>query len=202
MTKVTKAYISGPMTGLPDFNFPAFNEAAIVLQKEGYSVFNPAENDGGDTSHPWEYYMRKDIQAVCDADIVFVLPGWRASKGASLEVMVAERLNVPIRDFMTREEIKETILETAQRLVGGDRRASYGHPLDDYINVAALWSAYLQGKLKHNITYQEAIAMMVLLKLNREHNHPKEDNRIDAAGYIHCLDLALAEDEYRKGMTQ
>lgn len=40
MTK--KIYIAGPMTGLPEFNRPNFHLMATRLEKEGYSVLNPA----------------------------------------------------------------------------------------------------------------------------------------------------------------
>ena len=193
-----KAYLSGPMTGHKDWNFPLFNKAAEVLREEGYEVFNPAETDNGDTSKPWEYYMAKDIKAVCDSEIIFVLPGWRGSQGASLEVMVGERLGLKVIDFESRKEIEETVLETAQRLVSGDRRSSYGHPLDDYQTLSALWSAFLRNKLTEQITFEEALMMMVLLKLNREHTKSKKDNRIDAAGYIQCLDVAILENERRQ----
>ena len=40
-------YLSGPMTGLPDFNRPAFHAAAAALRAQGYVVINPAEVDLG-----------------------------------------------------------------------------------------------------------------------------------------------------------
>jgi hypothetical protein len=40
---VKKIYLSGPMTGLPDLNFPAFNAAASALRAKGLNVINPAE---------------------------------------------------------------------------------------------------------------------------------------------------------------
>ncbi|MBT9158943.1 MAG: hypothetical protein DDT26_00192 [Dehalococcoidia bacterium] len=38
-----RIYISGPMTGLHDLNFPAFRDAAAKLRAIGYEVVNPAE---------------------------------------------------------------------------------------------------------------------------------------------------------------
>lgn len=38
-----KLYIAGPMTGLPDLDFPAFHEAAAKLRAQGHEVINPAE---------------------------------------------------------------------------------------------------------------------------------------------------------------
>lgn len=35
-------YLSGPMTGLPDLNRPAFDAAARLLRGKGLTVYNPA----------------------------------------------------------------------------------------------------------------------------------------------------------------
>jgi hypothetical protein len=40
---MTRAYIAGPMTGLPEFNFPAFHAAAASLRARGFEVENPAQ---------------------------------------------------------------------------------------------------------------------------------------------------------------
>lgn len=91
-----RLYIAGPMTGLPDYNFPAFNQAAVDLRALGYDVANPAKN-GADPSKPWDWYMRCALTQMLVCDGVAVLPGWAASRGASLEVHVARRLEIPVR---------------------------------------------------------------------------------------------------------
>ena len=104
-----KVYIAGPMSGQKDWNFPAFFEAEKQLTALGHEAINPAHNDGKTAeealisagspdrpNHSWAYYMRRDLPNVLTADAVCVLPGWQSSKGASLEVEVAQALGVPL----------------------------------------------------------------------------------------------------------
>jgi hypothetical protein len=91
-----RIYISGPMTGLPEFNYPAFHAAAAELRAVGHEVVSPAEINhaaGGD----WKMYLRRDIAALCGCDAVALLPGWQNSSGAHLEVHVAHRLGLEIK---------------------------------------------------------------------------------------------------------
>ena len=89
-------YLSGPMTGLPDFNRPAFHAAAAALRAQGHVVINPAEVDlGPDAS--WADYMRIHLAEIARrVTRVFVLPGWESSRGAQLEVHVARALGLPV----------------------------------------------------------------------------------------------------------
>jgi len=32
---MTRVYVAGPMSGIPDFNFPAFHAAAMVAERQG-----------------------------------------------------------------------------------------------------------------------------------------------------------------------
>ena len=89
-------YIAGPMSGLPDFNYPAFNAVAAELRAEGQTVVNPAENDSGSTGQPWEFYMRLGLIGLMQCDEIMLLPGWENSPGACLEHHVAEALGMRI----------------------------------------------------------------------------------------------------------
>ena len=90
-----RVYISGPMTGLPQLNFPAFHAAASELRARRYEVVNPAEiNPDGALS--WAQCMRADIKALCDCEALALLPGWERSKGAHLELHLAHRLDMQI----------------------------------------------------------------------------------------------------------
>lgn len=96
-------YISGPMTGYAEHNFPAFAAAATSLRKRGLAVISPAELDALEVpgEKPWAYYLRRDLRELTRCDAVAVLPGWRHSKGAKLEVHVARELGMPIVDVET-----------------------------------------------------------------------------------------------------
>lgn len=88
-------YISGPMSGLPDYNHPAFNEAARLLRAAGYQVTNPAEKALPITA-TWLQHMRADIRAMMDCDGLAILPGWQNSRGANAEINLAHALGMDV----------------------------------------------------------------------------------------------------------
>lgn len=90
-----KIYVAGPMTGLPDFNFPAFHTASATLRAQGWQVVNPAEINP-DSSLAWTECMRRDIAELVTCDAIHLLDGWWASKGATLEHHIAERLGMQV----------------------------------------------------------------------------------------------------------
>ena len=92
-----RIYIAGPMTGLPEFNYPAFHAAAADLRALGYQVVSPAELHDGDTTQPWDFYVRAGIVALVGCDAVALLPDWHLSRGARLEVSIADALGMPVR---------------------------------------------------------------------------------------------------------
>lgn len=94
-TVAGRTYLSGPMTGLPDFNFPAFNSAATVLRGEGLDVINPAEH-GVIDGWGWADYLRHDISLLATCDQIVLLPGWSQSKGARLELHIAQQLGMRV----------------------------------------------------------------------------------------------------------
>jgi hypothetical protein len=194
-----RLYLAGPMTGIEAFNFPAFHERAAALRGQGHEVLNPAETDGGDTPRDWSYYMRKDLVMLAECEAVAVLPGWRRSRGASLEVHVAQALAMPVLDAHTLEPIGETILQEAQRLVHGDRGAAYGHPIEDYTRTGRMWGAILGTP---DIDPRVCCLMMAAVKISRETNAPRRDNRTDLAGYAECADMVAVEQDRRAAEQQ
>ena len=91
-----KIYLSGPMTGLPDFNRPEFNRVAAILRAQGHHVFNPAETDEYEPRQSFAEYTR----FIClEADKVVLLKGWQNSKGASVEVKLAVYIGVKVSEY-------------------------------------------------------------------------------------------------------
>jgi len=111
---MAKVYISGPMRGVPYYNFPAFDEVAARFKGYGWLVVNPADLDrsnGFDPSglsedHDWHstegldlrQAFRRDCDAICGCDHMVVLPGWEKSKGATAEHALAVALGLTILD--------------------------------------------------------------------------------------------------------
>lgn len=88
-------YLTGPMSGISQYNRPAFNDAAARLRDLGYTVLNPAENGGAmPDDAPWEDWMRLALTQMLKCDALVLLNGWQRSRGAQLEHEVATRLNM------------------------------------------------------------------------------------------------------------
>lgn len=103
----TRVYLAGPMRGYPQYNFPAFFEAAQALREAGYDVWSPAEHDA-EAGFKWDdktgvedldgefdlkAALAHDLKMVTEwADIVALLPGWEESKGTRAELAAAAAL--------------------------------------------------------------------------------------------------------------
>lgn len=95
-----KAYLAGPMSGLPQQNFPAFDIAAKTLRADGWEIVSPAElDDSVDreiamTDAParksWGDFLARDVKLLADTGIeaIVFLQGWTDSRGARLEATV------------------------------------------------------------------------------------------------------------------
>ena len=108
-----RVFISGPMTGLPDWNRAEFDRAERELLELGADkVFNPAimaPRDGEPVlSH--ERYMARTLNVLTRIDYasdpsrpyydcVAMLDGWWASDGARLERAVAEAIGIDVVEW-------------------------------------------------------------------------------------------------------
>lgn len=99
-------YISGPMSGLKDSNYPAFHAEALRIRRLGYHVENPATNPAPPCGS-WEAYMRMALRQMLLCDTVALLPGWENSRGANREVAVASELGLRV---VTAAELVQPVL--------------------------------------------------------------------------------------------
>jgi hypothetical protein len=97
------------MSGIPQFNFPAFFAAAEQLRADGFEVVSPAEIDNEEdkgaalrspdgqsvkrtdgVSKTWGDFLARDVKLLADTGIqgIVFLPNWQNSKGAKLEAFV------------------------------------------------------------------------------------------------------------------
>jgi environmental stress-induced protein Ves len=93
------------MTGLPEFNYPAFRAAAEELRMGGHTVFNPAEWWRGPMEDfPARRAFARYAQFIClEADTIVMLPGWENSLGATAELTLA--LNCQLDVFEWRDSV-------------------------------------------------------------------------------------------------
>jgi hypothetical protein len=110
-----KYYLAGPMSNIPQFNYPRFFELARILREEGFTIVSPAELDSPETvkaamaspdgnlgsgvvnGETWGEFLARDVKLVADdVDGVFVMEGWEKSRGARLELFVAHLAKKPI----------------------------------------------------------------------------------------------------------
>ena len=80
------------------------------------------------------------------------------------------------------------ILETAAKLINGDREQNYGTPEENFNRIAAGWSVILEK----DVSAEQVALCMAWLKIARLVNGPHEDSYIDAAAYV-ALAAELSE---------
>ena len=200
-----RVYLAGPMSGLPEFGFPAFFEAEARFVLNGWEVLSPARLDveAGfdpkcDEAMPAEFYMRRDLPALIGCDAIALLPGWRRSRGAQNELAVARMCGLVVLDAETMAPLaEESILAEADRLVNGPRQADYDHPQRDFTRTGRKWGATLDEWRWSGVPDVPArlVALcMVDLKTVREAHKPKRDNRVDGCGYLAAEQLVLERE--------
>jgi len=100
-------YIAGPMTGLPEMNYPAFFDAEDKLCQKGLLVNNPAairkHPDDLHGDQIWQYYIRLAIPMVLASTEIAFLPGWLDSRGARLEAFIGMSLSMRTWDYRDGE---------------------------------------------------------------------------------------------------
>lgn len=100
---MNKLYLSGPMSGRPEHNFPLFHKQAAFLRANGFAVINPAEMNAENKT--WSEYLIADLSLMFHCDTIALLPEWETSKGARLELVNAIQLGLKVIDAITLEPI-------------------------------------------------------------------------------------------------
>lgn len=86
-------FLSGPMTGYPNYNREAFHEAEKRLSSKGDIILSPAYLPEG-LSHEHYFWICKAYLDVSDA--IYLLKGHRESRGSRLELEYARALRLKI----------------------------------------------------------------------------------------------------------
>lgn len=103
-----RIYVSGPITGRPNAR-EAFDVAYAALQTIGLqpvlpTYLQPFEHEGDcpftyrgtDDPHDASCYMRACIEAMVTCESIFMLDGWKGSRGAVLEHDIAIKIGMKI----------------------------------------------------------------------------------------------------------
>lgn len=116
IVNVQAVYISGPMTGYDEYNFPAFREAAETLRAHGLKVFSPHEMDEEEgmvapEKTKMEYtpryfkFLARDMELLASGyvDAGVFLPNWQQSRGAKCEYRWLRDLALPTLSYPSLE---------------------------------------------------------------------------------------------------
>lgn len=86
-----------------------------------------------------------------------------------------------------------SILHEAEKIVMGDRQTQYGTPERSFTDIGIVWSVQLGDWVPGTPIPPHTVALMLAgMKLCREKNKPKRDNRVDLVGYALCAEIVSA----------
>ncbi len=91
-TRKIKVYISGPISGMPDWNRPAFDRMKRHLLEAGLEPVSPLDGiPSTEKEKPYVEYMTRALQLLDTCDAIVQLSGWDYSYGAQIEKLFAVR---------------------------------------------------------------------------------------------------------------
>jgi len=112
-------YLSGPMRGIEDFNFPAFDKARDLGRSLGYTIISPADMDRevgvdentDEATVDVRTFAKRDTEALIGLDPrkrdgIAMLPGWEGSIGGLAELMLARWLGIRVVSALTFQEFR------------------------------------------------------------------------------------------------
>jgi len=87
-------YIAGKVQGDPNYRDKFYKAEGEILDA-GYNPVNPAACIS--SREEWHSAMKKAIRLMLLCDGVALLPDWRKSKGAKIEVKIAKMIDIPVK---------------------------------------------------------------------------------------------------------
>lgn len=94
-----RIYIAGPMTGKPDLNRAEFDKAVDYLASKDFAFFNPSRvafMHGWDETTSLSVIAPVLLNTLMLCTHIYMLRGWKESKGATAEHAVAKWIGLEI----------------------------------------------------------------------------------------------------------
>lgn len=106
-------YLSGPMSGIPNYNWDFFAEVHSKVVPHCKVVLNPTRHPLGLTN--LHYYCLGAIDARA-SDAIILLPNWQRSRGVYIELLSKQYPLKPIQEVVsTGMELSITVIEMTWR---------------------------------------------------------------------------------------
>ena len=104
--------------------------------------------------------------------------------------LIGENISTARKIVEYLEKQKETtIIDDAKDLTLGERQKNYGHPIEDFGRVVGMINSLFAHKMNEPFEPKDWPLIMQCVKMSREINESKRDNRVDGAGYWNTLQL-------------
>lgn len=98
-----RLYQAGPMTGIPDHNYPEFRRVTEFLRSLGHKVESPVElneiygivpnPDGSITAEELALCFKRNVESIFWCEGIALMDGWSESSGARVEAQLGIKLN-------------------------------------------------------------------------------------------------------------
>jgi len=91
-----KIFLCGPLKGFDGYNVTAFNMFAKHLRTQKFNVVNPVEISNDIKNNLWELHVQEHLRELLSCTCLVLMPGWKQSRSARLELMIATTLEYDI----------------------------------------------------------------------------------------------------------
>ena len=180
--------------------------------EDGYSIVGKTDNHiyimyWNRDEEWWEAVNGGEISTKLDPKLWTPLPFFKTHAPITFDEIPSNQdavflgtgsFNVTDKDFKQFD----SICDEAKEITSGERMDQYGHPKQNFKNIASLWNAYINNRVGPNRTRtldnllkpEDVSMMMILFKVAREQNGHKRDNVVDIAGYARTIAQIKGEE--------